>query len=80
MKLRSLWALAIAGAYGVAVPGHAAEVLRLEDVVARALGTHPSVRQTPLDWKLSEAGRAGRHCLRRSCWAASLKTWLAQAA
>ncbi len=42
MKLRSLWALAIAGAYGVAVPGHAAEVLRLEDVVARALGKTPA--------------------------------------
>lgn len=32
------------GACGVAVPGYAAEVLRLEDAVARALGTHPSVQ------------------------------------
>jgi cobalt-zinc-cadmium efflux system outer membrane protein len=39
-----VWALAVAGACGVAVPGHAAEVLRLEDAVARALGTHPSVQ------------------------------------
>ena len=62
MKLRSLWALAIAGAYGVAVPGHAAEVLRLEDVVARALGTHPSVQA---DTARLEAvrSRAGREAL-----------------
>ena len=44
MKFRSVWALAVAGACGVALPGHAAEVLRLEDAVARALGTHPSVQ------------------------------------
>ncbi|HEL3221577.1 TPA: TolC family protein, partial [Stenotrophomonas maltophilia] len=44
MKFRSVWALAVAGACGVAVPGYAAEVLRLEDAVARALGTHPSVQ------------------------------------
>lgn len=62
MKLRSLWALAIAGACGVAVPGHAAEVLRLEDAVARALGTHPSVQADAAQLEAVRS-RAGREAL-----------------
>lgn len=62
MKFRGWWALAIAGACGVAVPGHAAEVLRLEDAVARALGTHPSLKADAA--QLEEArSRAGREAL-----------------
>jgi len=62
VKLRSLWALAIAGACGVAVPGHAAEVLRLEDAVARALGTHPSVQADAAQLEAVRS-RAGREAL-----------------
>ncbi|HDS1227074.1 TPA: TolC family protein [Stenotrophomonas maltophilia] len=62
MKFRSLWALAIAGACGVAVPGHAAEVLRLEDAVARALGTHPSLKADAAQLEAARS-RAGREAL-----------------
>lgn len=62
MKFRSLWALAIAGACGVAVPGHAAEVLRLEDAVARALGTHPNLKADAAQLEAARS-RAGREAL-----------------
>lgn len=41
MKSRCLLALAFAGACGVALSGHAAEFLRLEDAIARALAANP---------------------------------------
>ena len=61
MKFRSVWALAIAGACGMAVPGHAAEVLRLEEAVARALGSHPSAAAdaAQLEATRSRAAREG---------------------
>ncbi len=43
MKLRHLLVLALAGACGVVPSGHAAEPLRLEQAVARALASNPTV-------------------------------------
>ena len=43
MKLRHLLVLALAGACGVVPLGHAAESLRLEEAVARALASNPTV-------------------------------------
>ena len=43
MKLRSLLVLALAGAFGIPLSGSAAEPLRLQDAVARALASHPSL-------------------------------------
>ncbi|MES2858637.1 MAG: TolC family protein [Pseudomonadota bacterium] len=43
MKLRSLLVLAVAGACGIPVSGSAAEPLRLEEALRRALASHPSV-------------------------------------
>ncbi len=43
MKLRHLLVLALAGACGVVLSGHAAEPLRLEQAVARALASNPAV-------------------------------------
>lgn len=55
MKFRSLWVLAIVGACGVAVPG-------LEDAVARALGTHPSLKADAAQLEAARS-RAGREAL-----------------
>lgn len=44
MTLRCLWVLALAGICGVPVLGHAAEPLRLEDAVARALQANPAIQ------------------------------------
>ena len=43
VKLRSLLVLALAGAFGIPLSGSAAEPLRLQDAVARALVSHPSL-------------------------------------
>ena len=43
MKSRCLLALALAGACGIALPGHAAEPLRLEDAIARAVAANPAL-------------------------------------
>lgn len=43
MKFRCLWVLAVAGTCGVAPVAHAAEPLRLQEAVARALASHPSL-------------------------------------
>lgn len=62
MKFRSLLVLAIVGACGVAVPGHAAKVLRLEDAVTRALGAHPSLKADAAQLEAARS-RAGREAL-----------------
>jgi cobalt-zinc-cadmium efflux system outer membrane protein len=43
VKSRFTWVLAIAGTCGVVPWGHAAESLRLEEAVARALASHPAL-------------------------------------
>ncbi|MCR6626088.1 MAG: TolC family protein [Pseudoxanthomonas sp.] len=43
MKSRFTWVLAIAGTCGVVPWGHAADSLRLEESVARALASHPAL-------------------------------------
>ena len=43
MNLRYLLVLAVAGACGVVPPGRAAEPLRLQDAIARALASHPTL-------------------------------------
>jgi cobalt-zinc-cadmium efflux system outer membrane protein len=43
VKSRFTWVLAVAGTCGVVPWGHAAESLRLEDAVARALASHPAL-------------------------------------
>ncbi|GAA4797757.1 TolC family protein [Lysobacter hankyongensis] len=43
MKSRCLLALALAGACGIAQPGQAAEPLRLEDAIARAVAANPAL-------------------------------------
>jgi outer membrane protein, heavy metal efflux system len=43
VNLRYLLVLALAGTCGVALPGHAAEPLRLEEAVARTLAANPSL-------------------------------------
>ena len=44
MTLRYLWVLALAGTCGVVPYGHAAESLRLEEAVARALQANPTLQ------------------------------------
>jgi outer membrane protein, heavy metal efflux system len=43
VKSRCLLALALAGACGIALPGQAAEPLRLEDAIARAVAANPAL-------------------------------------
>lgn len=43
MKSRCLLALALAGACGIALPGQAAEPLRLEEAIARAVAANPAL-------------------------------------
>lgn len=61
MNSRHLWALAFAGAIGVAPWAHAAEPLRLEQAVARALGANPSLaaEQSQLQAIQARASREG---------------------
>ncbi|HVJ36574.1 MAG TPA: TolC family protein [Stenotrophomonas sp.] len=44
MTLRCLWVLAVAGACGVVPYGHAAESLRLEEAILRALQANPTLQ------------------------------------
>lgn len=62
MTLRYLLVLALAGAYGVALPGHAAEPLRLEQAVSRALDANPLLAAEAAELRAAEA-RASRGAL-----------------
>lgn len=62
MTLRYLLVLALAGACGVALPGHAAEPLRLEQAVSRALDANPLLAAEAAELRAAEA-RASRGAL-----------------
>lgn len=62
MNLRCLLVLAFAGAYGVALSGHAAEPLRLKEAVARSLTTNPSLAAEAAELRAIQA-RADREGL-----------------
>ncbi len=62
MKSRCLFALALAGACGFALPGQAAEPLRLEDAIARALTANPTLAAESAELEATRA-RARRDAL-----------------
>lgn len=62
MNLRWLMALAFAGSCGVVPCGHAAEVLRLEEAVARSLASNPSLAAEAAELRAAQA-RAEREGL-----------------
>lgn len=62
MNLRHLWVLALAGTCGVVPWGHAAEPLRLEEAVSRALASHPTVAAESAELQAVQA-RADREAL-----------------
>lgn len=62
MKLRCLLVLAVAGACGVAPLGRAAEPLRLNDAIARAMASHPTLAAEQAQLRAIEA-RANRDAL-----------------
>lgn len=62
MKSRCLLALALAGACGMAPPGHAAEPLRLEDAIARTLAANPALAAESAELDAARA-RARRDAL-----------------
>lgn len=62
MKSRCLLALALAGACGIALPGHAAEPLRLEDAIARTIAANPALAAESAELDAARA-RARRDAL-----------------
>jgi cobalt-zinc-cadmium efflux system outer membrane protein len=62
VKSRCLLALALAGACCIALPGHAAEPLRLEDAIARTLAANPALGAESAELDAARA-RAGRDAL-----------------
>lgn len=62
MNLRCLLVLAAAGTCGIPLPGYAAESLRLEEAVSRALASHPSLAAEAAQLKAVQA-RAQREGL-----------------
>lgn len=62
MNLRCLLVLALAGTCGMVPVGHAADVLRLEDAVARALASNPSLAAEAAQTQAVQA-RAARESL-----------------
>ncbi|MBL8260793.1 MAG: TolC family protein [Xanthomonadaceae bacterium] len=62
MNLRHVWVLALAGTCGVAPWGHAAEPLRLEEAVNRALGANPALAAEAAELDAARA-RAERESL-----------------
>jgi cobalt-zinc-cadmium efflux system outer membrane protein len=62
VNLRCLLVLAVAGACGAAPLGHAAEPLRLEDAIARAMASHPTLAAEQAQLQAIEA-RARREAL-----------------
>jgi cobalt-zinc-cadmium efflux system outer membrane protein len=62
VKSRCLLALALAGACGMAPPGHAAEPLRLEDAIARTIAANPALAAESAELDAARA-RARRDAL-----------------
>jgi outer membrane protein, heavy metal efflux system len=62
VNLRCLLVLAVAGTCGVVPLGHAAEPLRLQEAVARALASNPSLTAEAAQLRAVEA-RAQREAL-----------------
>ncbi|GGK06289.1 TolC family protein [Luteimonas terricola] len=58
MNLRYLLVLALAGTCGVALPGYAAEPLRLDQAVSRALGANPLLVAEKAELRAAEARSA----------------------
>ena len=64
MNLRCLLVLALAGTCGVALPGIAAEPLRLDQAVSKALEANPSFAAERADLRATQA-RAAREALQK---------------